>query len=405
MILKKIETPRKEVKIKIGGSKSESNRLLVLNALYKNTIEISNLSDAEDTFLLHNALAKRDATIDIHHAGTAMRFLTAFLSIQEGETFVITGSDRMKQRPIGVLVDALRELGAEITYLEKEGFPPLKIIGKKILGGELVIDGSVSSQYLTALILIGSKLKHGLRLIPKGKITSLPYLKMTLAIQKSLGIVSKIENETISVPFVPIIEKQNFTVESDWSSASYFYSIVAIANDMKLELSSYKTDSLQGDRRVAEIYKEFFGVETEFLDNTIILRKNPNFKFNHSEIVKLNLNDCPDIAQTICVTATALKIPISISGLETLKIKETDRLIALKIELEKCGAKVEISDSTIEIFSYTDVKSVTIKTYNDHRMAMAFAPLALKMDLEIENPEVVEKSYPNFWKDVSKIEN
>lgn len=390
-----------KVEIEISGSKSISNRLLVLNALYGNKIDIVNLSDSDDARVILDALSRNEKEINIHHAGTAMRFLTSYFSCQEGKNVILTGSDRMKQRPIKILVEALQELGADIQYIENEGFPPLKISGKKLNGNQLVLDGSVSSQYITSLCLIGSKLENGLTINLQGKITSLPYIKMTIEMMKSVGISVEFEENQIVISNKKNIDHQKYIVESDWSSVSYHYEMCAFLRDCEIEVKYFFEKSLQGDKRISQIYKTFFGVETIFKDDKIILKKNIDFKLPKE--IKIDMNDCPDLAQTVAVTAFGLKIPIEIFGLETLKIKETDRLQALKNELEKLGATVEISENRLKIKSFQDkIKDFKIETYNDHRMAMSFAPLVLFFPIEIQNQGVVTKSYLNFWKDMQK---
>lgn len=387
----------------IGGSKSESNRLLILNKLFGNKIKIHNLSDSEDTRLLQNALESEAAEIDIHHAGTAMRFLTAYFSIQEGKEVILTGSERMKQRPVGVLVDALKTIGAEISYLEKEGFPPLHIKGKKIIKNSIELNADISSQFVTALMLIAPKLEKGLTIRLNGKITSLPYLTMTLQMLDRAGVKAELKDNTIRISPVHELDRQEITVESDWSSASYYYSVAAITSSPEIKLNSFYSKSLQGDSKVMEIYREFFGVKTEFAGNHIILRKKTSNILTPYGI-DLNLNSTPDIAQTIAVTCAALKLKCKLTGLETLKIKETDRLSALKNELEKVGAIARITNDSLEITGFKKASEVPlIRTYNDHRMAMSFAPLRFLTDLKIENPDVVQKSYPEFWQDLEKL--
>ena len=388
--------------IEISGSKSISNRLLILHQLFENIL-IENLSNSQDTQLLQAALQSNSQTIDIHHAGTAMRFLTSYCAIQEGKTVVITGSERMKNRPIKFLVDALRDLGAEISYLEKEGYPPLKITGKKIQKNSVTIPAHISSQFITSLLLIAAKLENGLEITLNGKITSRPYLEMTLKILRTVGITNHWEGNIIKIDPNIHTEKHSqsipFVVESDWSSASYFYSLAAISRET-INLKSFKPYSLQGDSIIKEIYRKFFGVNTisEGAESRISLL--PENYFNFPEIISLNMNDCPDIAQTLCVTATAMNIPFEITGLETLKVKETDRLLALKNELFKIGCIAEITEDSIHSVKFFEPnENISIETYNDHRMAMSFAPFCLIKDLKIENPEVVEKSYPDFWQD------
>ncbi|MCQ4036229.1 3-phosphoshikimate 1-carboxyvinyltransferase [Kaistella montana] len=392
--------------IEISGSKSISNRLLILHQLFEN-IEIKNLSNSQDTQLLEKALNSDSEIIDIHHAGTAMRFLTSYFAIQEGKTVILTGSERMKQRPIKFLVDALRNLGAEISYLEKEGFPPLKIVGKKLEKNSVTISANISSQFISSLMLIGAKLENGLEIILEGKVTSKPYLDMTLKILRTVGITNRWEGNIIKIDPYKQTEKhlQNipFIVESDWSSASYFYSLAAISRET-INLNSFKPYSLQGDSALREIYWKFFGVNTISEGSEAKISLFPEQYFNFPEKIILNMNDCPDIAQTLCVTATAIKIPFEITGLETLKVKETDRLLALKNELFKIGCISEITDdSIISVKFFEPNDNISIATYNDHRMAMSFAPFCLIKELNIENEEVVEKSYPDFWKDFKKI--
>ena len=393
--------------IEISGSKSISNRLLILQKLF-GTIIIENLSNSQDSQLLEAALANDAEMIDIHHAGTAMRFLTSYYAIQEGKTHILTGSDRMKQRPIKFLVDALRDLGAEISYLENEGFPPLKITGKKLEKSSVTIPANISSQFISSLMLIGAKLENGLEINLEGKVTSRPYIEMTLKILRTIGISYRWEENSIQIfPEIKNTLKNShsipFVVESDWSSASYFYSIAAIARD-SINLKYFKPYSLQGDSVLREIYWKYFGVNTisEGAESRISLL--PEKYFSFPEKIILNMNDCPDIAQTLCVTATAMNIPFEITGLSTLKVKETDRLLALKNELFKIGCIAEITeDSIVSQKFFEPNETISIETYNDHRMAMSFAPFCLIKSLNIQNEEVVEKSYPAFWDDFHKI--
>jgi 3-phosphoshikimate 1-carboxyvinyltransferase len=392
----------KKSSITITGSKSESNRLLLLQALYPQ-IAIENLSNSDDSEVMQMALKTSENTIDIHHAGTAMRFLTAFFATQENREVILTGSQRMKERPILILVDALKELGSEIEYLETKGCPPLKIRGKKITKNKVTLKANVSSQYISALLLIASKLENGLELNLEGEITSVPYIKMTLSLLDEIGVGSSfVGNKIIVKPTTNNQQPTTVVVESDWSSASYFYSIVALSEiETEIKLSSYKQNSLQGDSVLVEIYKSF-GVSTTFGNNTITLKKVSNS--NSDSVFKFDLSNAPDIAQTIAVTCLGLGLECQLTGLHTLKIKETDRLEALKTEMGKFGAKVEITDKSLHLFSSAQLNNnPTITTYNDHRMAMAFAPLALKTNLQIEDANVVSKSYPSFWKDLKSI--
>ncbi|MGC1631607.1 MAG: 3-phosphoshikimate 1-carboxyvinyltransferase [Gelidibacter sp.] len=389
-------------KIVITGSKSESNRLLLLQALYPE-LEIHNVSNSDDSEVMQKALKSSSNLIDINHAGTAMRFLTAFFSTQEGRDVTITGSARMKERPIQVLVEALNALGADISYLETEGCPPLKINGKSLLKDQVTLKANVSSQYISALLLIAPRLKNGLELTLEGEITSVPYINMTLDLLNQIGVETSFENNKIKVnPLKSLSAHQKaLTVESDWSSASYFYSIVALAPvGTEITLSSYKKDSLQGDSVLATIYTDF-GVVTTFHNNSITLIKKAECLL---QTVDCQLKNAPDIAQTIAVTCFGLGIGCHLTGLHTLKIKETDRLVALKNELEKLGAQVEITNDSLKLKPSVNITdNVAIATYHDHRMAMAFAPLGLKTNLQIEEAMVVSKSYPTFWEDLKAI--
>ena len=395
-------------KIKITGSKSETNRLLLLQALFPN-ITLENTSNSDDSEVMMKALlpntqypTPNTQIIDIHHAGTAMRFLTAYFAVKEGREVILTGSQRMTERPIKVLVEALQQLGAQISYENQEGFPPIRIKGQKIINNKVSIPANVSSQYISALLLIAPKLQNGIELILVGEITSIPYIKMTLALLDEIGVETSFSGNLITVkPKTQNPKPQTLTVESDWSSASYFYSIVALANEgTTIELYSYKENSLQGDSALVEIYSNM-GVETRFEENKITLVKQPNFDF---ETVNFDLNNTPDIAQTIVVTCLGLGIGCHLTGLHTLKIKETDRLEALRIELTKLGANISVTNDSLTLVATKNINSnVKIATYNDHRMAMAFAPLALKVPIIIENAEVVSKSYPDFWEDLKSI--
>lgn len=386
--------------VKITGSKSESNRLLLLQALFPN-IKINNLSNSDDAEVMQKGLLISNGVVDIHHAGTAMRFLTAYFASQENKEVTLTGSKRMTERPIKVLVEALRSLGAEINYVNNEGYPPINIKGKKLLKHKVSLPADISSQYISALLLIAPSLENGLELELVGKITSVPYIKMTLGLLSQIGVVSSFEGNTIKVSPKTTIEPSIQVVESDWSSASYFYSIVAMcAIGTEISLTAYNRNSLQGDSVLKEIYKDF-GVETSFQDHQVILRKtaNPlNTTFN------FELANAPDIAQTIAVTCFGLGVGCHMTGLHTLKIKETDRLEALKAELTKLGAPISVTDKTLTLEPSEEVKKeIAIDTYNDHRMAMAFAPLALKTSLFVNDAEVVSKSYPDFWEDMKNL--
>lgn len=388
-------------KIKITGSKSESNRLLLLQALYPN-VEIENLSNSDDALVMQEGLPINNGTVDIHHAGTAMRFLTSYFASQKGKEIVLTGSKRMTERPVKILVDALRGLGANIEYAENEGFPPLKIKGKKLTKNKVSVPANISSQYISSLLMIAPSLEKGLKLELVGQITSVPYIKMTLALLDQIGVKSSFEGNVIKIAPKASVEKTKLVVESDWSSASYFYSIVALsAVGSEIVLSSYKKNSLQGDSALAEIYRDF-GVETSFEDNSIRINK---ITMHQGSMIDRNLSNTPDLAQTIAITCFGLGIGCRLTGLHTLKIKETDRLEALHTELSKLGADISVTDHSLTINPSKEIiEKVSIDTYNDHRMAMAFAPMALKTQLFINDAEVVSKSYPEFWKDLESLQ-
>ncbi len=386
--------------IELTGSKSESNRALILQALSQGKIVVANPSAAADTATLDGILNSAPTkVIDVGPAGTAMRFLTAFLSLQPRE-FVLTGTKRMQERPIGILVDALRRLGAQIEYTENEGFPPLKIKGTFVQKtNKICIKGNISSQYISALLLIAPSLPQGLILQIEGELTSKPYVEMTLAMLAQAGIRNEWTDQIIR------IEKQDFspskiTIEPDWSAASYWYAIAALAKEAELFLPNLQIYSLQGDSKITELMANF-GVSSQFKNGGIAL-----FKEDRKPIRKIfDLKDCPDLAQTIIVCCAALGHDASFTGLETLKIKETNRVEALQNELSKLGVKL-IEKNLVYKLDCSEHKlpaKISIETYEDHRMAMAFAPLALVIDeVEIQDPDVVQKSYPDFWNDLKK---
>ena len=386
--------------LNIGGSKSETNRLLLLQSLYPN-LQIENASPSKDSEAMYRGLHSGESTIDIGDAGTAMRFLTAYYAACQNRDVILTGSARMQERPIGILVEALRQLGAAIYYSKGEGFPPLHIQGKQLEGGTLSIKANVSSQYISALLLVAPSFSNGLSLHLDGEITSFPYLRMTLSLLNELGIAGTFEDNTFTIEHTPAVAPQMIVVEPDWSSASYFYSMVALSPvGTSLYMNHYKERSLQGDRIVADIYQSF-GVRTIFWGDKIQLIKERDLL---SPIFSYNLMDCPDIAQTIAVTCFGLGIECFLSGLHTLNIKETNRLEALKNELTKLNAEVHISKEEIWVGSARKItRNISIDTYNDHRMAMAFAPLALKVPIIINDVEVVEKSFPDFWEQFESI--
>ncbi len=390
-----LSTIKSNSEIRITGSKSESNRLLILKALYPE-IQITNLSNSDDTSTMTEALSGNSVLINVHHAGTAMRFLTAYFAQKSNSEVTITGSERMKQRPIGVLVDALRAIGADITYMGESGYPPMKIVGKKMNRNEVSINADVSSQYITALLLIAPRLENGLKIELLGKITSRPYIEMTLSQMAELGVYHSFVNNNIHIyPMRKLEDPMQITVESDWSSASYFFSFVALSPvGTALTLRTFKPDSIQGDSELVDLYRNL-GVQVVFNDGSVDIEKTESPEI---ESLELDLSKTPDLAQTLAVSCCGLKIPCHFTGLHTLKIKETDRLVALKNELTKCGADVEITEHSLSIISFgSPYACPEIETYQDHRMALAFAPLCLKHPLQIRNAEVVSKSYPEYW--------
>ncbi|MBW3518130.1 3-phosphoshikimate 1-carboxyvinyltransferase [Flavobacterium sp. NKUCC04_CG] len=385
--------------LKISGSKSQTNRLLLLQKLYSN-IDLQNISDADDSRVMQTALNSVETIIDIHHAGTAMRFLTAYFAVQSGRVVELTGSSRMKDRPISILVDALTHLGATIEYLEKPGFPPLRITGKKLDKFSVSLPADISSQYISALLLIAPQMENGLEIIFEGMITSQPYIEMTLAVLTQMGIPNSFIGNRVQVLPQPKVSSQNIVIESDWSSASYFYTMVAFSpKGTKLHLSHFQKNSLQGDSKVAEYFR-CFGVETLYENTSITLIKQgePVLHF------EANFIATPDLAQTIAVACFGLGISCQLTGLHTLKIKETDRLRALQVELQKLGAELLITENSLNLKSAVLINSNTaIDTYQDHRMAMAFAPLALKTNLIINDATVVTKSFIHFWENLQSL--
>lgn len=395
--------------IHLTGSKSESNRALVMQALSDSVVKVKNVSKAADSVTLLGILQSAESSkikaqsselIDIGPAGTAMRFLTAYYTLQAGEV-LLTGSARMKQRPIGILVDALKTLGAEIEYAEKDGYPPLKIKGPLQQKSKKVsIKGDISSQYISALLLIAPRLEQGLELIIEGELTSRPYVEMTLAMMSQAGIKYVWEQNTIKIAN-QLFTSSEIIVEPDWSAASYWYAIAALSEQAEIFLPGLNAYSLQGDSKITEIMANF-GITSQFKDGGVLLKKEPK----KLERKIFDFKECPDLAQTVIVCCAALKHNATFTGLETLKIKETDRVNALQVELAKIGVKLIESNQTYKLdCSELDLnKSVQVSTYDDHRMAMAFAPLALVMnELEIEDYRVVDKSYPHFWTDLESI--
>jgi 3-phosphoshikimate 1-carboxyvinyltransferase len=393
----------KEINLSISlpASKSISNRALILNALAYSPYEIQNLSDCDDTRVTIKALDSNDTTFDIGAAGTAMRFLTAFLSKTVGE-WVITGSERMKQRPIKLLVDALNSLGARIEYVEKEGFPPLKIYGSALIGGEIHLNGGVSSQYISALMMIAPYMQNGLKITLEGNVISIPYIHMTMNMMKEYAVDAVFNNNIIEVQpqnYRPV----QFKVESDWSAASYWYEILSLKGKGEIFLKGLNKNSYQGDSKVGELFEQL-GVKTSYQQDGVLLSANNNYvaRFEYDFVNQ------PDLAQTFVVTCCMRNIPFHFTGVQSLKIKETDRVAALINELTKLGfILTEPAEGQLEWSGLKTTDQITgtpsIKTYEDHRMAMAFAPVALIRQVIIENPEVVSKSYPNFWADFEAI--
>lgn len=397
----RISTPSRnlEGRVRITGSKSESNRLLILQAQFPE-IEINNLSNSDDTRVLQKALASSEEVIDIQHAGTAMRFLTAYFASREGRERVLTGSDRMQERPISILVEALKALGAEISFEKEEGYPPLRIKGRKLVKKEVHVQADISSQYISALMLVAPSLPQGLEINLEGQVTSVPYIMMSLQLLKQCGISGSFEHNVITVTPQSSVPKVQILVESDWSSASYFYSLVALSDEAHISLTSYKQNSLQGDRSVVEIYQKL-GVKTTFLDGEILLEK---METRLPQKLELDLANSPDLAQTIAVTCFGLGIGLVMTGLHTLRIKETNRLEAMKTELEKLGGEVTITEDSLQLLASREISSnIAIETYHDHRMALAFAPLALKVPLQINDAGVVSKSFPEYWDNLEQL--
>ena len=386
-------------KITISGSKSISNRLLILQSIFPN-ITIKNLSTSDDTRHMSVALKSSSNKINIRHAGTAMRFLTSFFSVKKNSIVDIYGSKRMHKRPISILVKSLRKIGAKIEYLENTGFPPLRITGHKLQSKKLKIDSSISSQFISSLLLISPKIEGGLEIEMTGKDTSLPYIEMTIDLLKKIGVLVTYHKNIISINQKEKINAIEITVEPDWSSASYFYSIVSLAEiGYSLELTNFNRHSIQGDKRVSKIF-ELFGVKTTFLDESVRIEKIGEAE----QIINLDLSANPDLAQTIAVTCLALKVSCKLIGLHTLKIKETDRIIALENEIKKFNVFPIVTNESIEFNASKAIFNATkILTYEDHRMAMAFACLAIKTDLEIQDSGVVSKSYPEFWDHLASI--
>lgn len=402
MLTKQLDlTNTKQIKlqIKLPASKSISNRALILDALAYSEYEIENLADCDDTRVLIEALDSNNNTFNVGAAGTSMRFLTAFLSKTLGE-WVITGSERMKQRPIKILVDALNSLGAKIEYIEKEGFPPLRIFGSALTGGEIKLKGNVSSQYISALMMIAPDMLQGLKIVLEGKIISKPYIDMTADMMEEYGVEVKLWDNIIEIKqqeYRPI----PYEVEADWSAASYWYEALAIKGKGEIFLKGLKEDSKQGDSKVAELFEDL-GIRTTFMKEGVLLTCTQKMTTK----MEYDFSDEPDLAQTLAVSCCLKGIPFHFRGLESLKIKETDRIAALINELTKLGYPIyEPAESELawDGEQRETAADISISTYDDHRMAMAFAPAAFTRAITIEEPGVVSKSYPKFWTDFDKL--
>ncbi|MDE6821682.1 3-phosphoshikimate 1-carboxyvinyltransferase [Bacteroides acidifaciens] len=386
--------------IQLPASKSISNRALIINALAESNCTPDNLSDCDDTRVMIKALTQDEETIDIMAAGTAMRFLTAYLSVTPGER-TITGTTRMQQRPIQILVNALRELGAEISYTNNEGFPPLRIKGTELKGNEITLKGNVSSQYISALLMIAPALKNGLVLHLSGEIISRPYINLTLQLMQDFGAKAAwTSSDSISVAPQPYTSIP-FTVESDWSAASYWYQIAALSPKTEIELLGLFRNSYQGDSRGAEVFSRL-GITTEFTTKGVRLKKTGKAP----EKLEEDFIDIPDLAQTFVVTCALMNIPFRFTGLQSLKIKETDRIAALRNELKKLGYLIEEENDSVLMWNgerCEPEETPVIATYEDHRMAMAFAPAIIcHPTMQIADPQVVTKSYPGYWEDLKQ---
>ncbi len=400
--------------IQLPSSKSLSNRALLLAALSGEASKVNRASTCDDTFVMKRALTERTDTLDVMAAGTAMRFLTAYFSTVEGEEHTLTGTERMRQRPIGVLVDALRKLGAEISYVENEGFPPLRIKGHRLKGGELTLPAHVSSQYISALLMVAPQMTEGLQLTLEGTIISRPYIHMTISLMQQFGAeVEWTSEKQIKVSAKPYRQGVDFSVESDWSAASYWYEILALTPDTqaRVVLPWLHEESLQGDCAICRFF-EPLGVATTFdaqANQATLTKTRPTLQPN--EVYELDLVNQPDLAQTLVVTCALLRQPFRFTGLQSLRIKETDRMAALQNELAKLGITLGVEgDEALYIYRYDAASprynGEPIATYHDHRMAMAFAPACLLCpEVKIADPKVVSKSYPNFWDDLKSLDN
>ena len=386
--------------IALPSSKSESNRALIIQGLSSNPIRLHNLSSARDTRTLIRLLESEGHVLDVIDAGTTMRFLTAFFAAI-GRDQILTGTPRMCKRPIGILVEALRELGADIQYWKQEGFPPLHIVsnGQGLQGGELTMAGNVSSQFISAILMIGPTLPGGLQLHLTGEVSSRPYIDMTRSIMGYFGVQTQWEGNTLVVS-EQAYQAGEYTIESDWSAASYWYSMAALSDQSSILLQGLRKNSLQGDSRIAELMLAF-GVNTEYVEEGVRLTTFDVPKTD--EVMEIDFSGTPDLAQTIAVVSAAKHIPVKMTGLHTLRVKETDRIEALKNELENFGVNMEVEGDVCTIHGQATVSHKGVRTYEDHRMAMAFAPLVLhQSQLTIYDPEVVEKSYPEYWQHLTQ---
>jgi 3-phosphoshikimate 1-carboxyvinyltransferase len=383
--------------VRLEGSKSISNRLLIMQALSDSPALIHHLSPGDDTQALQRILLSKEEVGDVGAAGTTMRFLTAYYACRNGKK-TLTGSTRMLQRPIGILVDALRSLGATIHYLGEEGYPPLEIHGRELEGGVLQIRADVSSQYISSLLMCAPLMKNGLQLQMEGKIGSLPYIKMTLELMRTMGLGFEMNGNTIHV-FPGKYEGIEMWVEGDWSAASYYFSMAAIFHKSAIRIDGLFPESLQGDSQLVRIYEQL-GVEADFHNKHLLLSGTGKVV----DTFQYDFTECPDLAQTVAVTCAALGVPARFTGLESLRIKETDRTAALAAELMKFNVRFTQEEDTWVLQGKAERKDgVSIRTYEDHRMAMAFAPLAILQPITIQHPEVVAKSYPSFWDDLSRL--
>jgi 3-phosphoshikimate 1-carboxyvinyltransferase len=390
-------TPNDVVRIDLPASKSISNRALIIQKLAGKGIEIENLSQAEDTTFLAKALEKDSGEIWMGDAGTASRFTLAYASISDGVR-IIKGSERLSQRPMKPLVDALRILGADIICLEREGFLPMRVTGKKLSGGLVEIDASISSQFVSALMMIAPLMEEGLKIVFRGVPTSIPYLNITREVMLRYGATVKLSTESIAIAPTGYGDGR-LKVESDWSAASYFFSAVALNPHLKIFLKGLEGNSIQGDSKLVDIYTPL-GVNSEFQEAGLLL----TYSRKAAPLGVLHLVDTPDLAQTVVVTYAGLGLGVECKGLHTLKVKETDRLEALVNELQRVGVKAHATEDTIKVHeSNSLVSNVRIKTYGDHRMAMSFAPLVFKVPISFEDPAVVAKSFPAFFDEFAKL--